>query len=719
MSSTPAVKLTFPEPDIALLTLDLPGKSANVLSRGFLAELREHFTALGQRTDLAGLIIASAKPGVFIAGADITEFVKSFEQPKSEVVEFSLGGRSLFENLTKAKFVSVAAIDGLCLGGGGELAIQCDRRLFGSNPKAQFGFPEVKLGIFPGWGGTVRTPRIIGLSNAIELCTGGEPIDGRTAVMMGLASDVVPSANLITAAIQLIRAEKKTGQYLKDREKWSQAIQTNPTEMAFLAATASAYIQQQTKGQYPAPLVCLQHMLKTAGLDAKAAYEAEAKTFAEIFGSPVSRALVNLFLLHDKNKKDMGIAAKVEPKPIQSAGIFGAGIMGSGIAAACIKKGIAVTISDAKPEALAAGVRKSLEEASFEKSIKGPDSAKMLKLVPLLHSATADADYAQCDLVLEVVVENPEVKKALYQRIEPLMKPGAILASNTSAISIGMLAEGLKNPDRFVGIHFFNPVRQMPLVEIIKGPKTSDQTVVSAVAFAKALGKVTVVVQDGAGFLVNRVLFPYMNEAMELILDGVSLRDIDKAAKSFGMPMGPITLSDVVGMDTALLAGGVMLRAFPDRVIKTPILEAIVKAGRLGQKTGSGFFKYGGGKKDKAQDDPTVEAIIAPLRRPGTPPTEKQAMERLFLPMLLEATRILSEKKVRHASDVDLGVINGIGFPPFKGGLMFWADSVGAAKIVEMLKPYEQLGERFKPTPMLLDLAASGKKFYDLPPNAF
>ncbi|MFO0813000.1 MAG: 3-hydroxyacyl-CoA dehydrogenase NAD-binding domain-containing protein [Gemmatales bacterium] len=711
----PAIHLTCPEPDIALLTMDLPNKGANVLSRSFIAELREHFTALGKRNDLAGLIIASAKPGVFVAGADITEFVKNFESPKSEIVDFSMSGRSLFENLTQASFVSVACIDGLCLGGGGELAIQCDRRLFGNNPKAQFGFPEVKLGLFPGWGGTVRTPRMIGLSNAIELCTGGESIDGRTAVMMGLASDVVPSASLIPAAIKLIRDEKKSGQYLKDRKKWSEPIATNPTEMAFLAATASAYIQQQTKGQYPAPLAALGLMLKSASLPAAAAYEAEAKGFADLFGTPVNRALVNLFLLHDKNKKDMGIATKVEPKPIKTAGLFGAGIMGSGITAACIKKGIHVTLSDAKPEALEAGTKKALEEASFDKAIKGPDAGKLTKMVPLVRATMTDVDYSQCDLVLEVVVENPEVKKALYQRIEPQMKPGAILASNTSAISIGLLAEGLKNPDRFVGIHFFNPVRQMPLVEIIKGPKTSDETVVSAVAFAKALGKVTVVVQDGPGFLVNRVLFPYMNEALELIMDGVSLRGVDSAAKAFGMPMGPITLSDVVGMDTALLAGGVMQRAFPDRVVKTPVLNALVQAGRLGQKSGSGFFKYGGGgKKDKAQDDPTVETLLAPLRRTGTPPTEKQATERLFLPMLLEATRILMEKKVRNASDVDLGVINGIGFPPFKGGLMFWADTVGAKQIVEMLKPYEHLGERYKPTPLLLDLAASGRKFYDM-----
>ncbi|MFT3882792.1 MAG: 3-hydroxyacyl-CoA dehydrogenase NAD-binding domain-containing protein [Gemmatales bacterium] len=717
MSSNPAIKLTFPEPDIALLTLDTPNKGANVLSRGFLAELREHFTNLGKRTDLAGLIIASGKPGVFVAGADITEFIENFESPKSEVIEFSMGGRSLFEHLAKANFVSVAAIDGLCLGGGAELALQCDRRIFGTNPKAQFGFPEVKLGIFPGWGGTVRTPRISNIANALELCTSGENIDGRACVMQGLATDVVPSDKLIDSAIKLIREEQKSGQYKKDRVKWDKPIKMNPTEMAFMGATATAYIQQQTKGQYPAPLAALKQIMTTAGLDAAAAYKAEATAFAELFGSPINRALVNIFLILDKNKKDMGISAKVEPKPIKTVGLFGAGIMGSGIAGVCIKKGIEVTQSDVKPEALAAGVKKSLEEASFDKAVKGPDAGKLVKLVPLMRSTMKDADFAQCDMVIEVVVENAEVKKDLYKRIEPLMKPGAILASNTSVISIGHLAEGLKNPDRFVGIHFFNPVRQMPLVEIIKGPKTSDETVVSAVAFAKNLGKVTVVVKDGPGFLVNRVLFPYMNEAMELVMDGMPLRAIDSASKAFGMPMGPITLSDVVGMDTAMLAGGVMLKAFPDRVIRTPVLEAIVKAGRLGQKTNAGFFKYGGGKKDKAQDDPAVEAIIAPFRRSGTPPTEKQAMDRLFLPMLLEATRILQEKKVRHASDVDLGVINGIGFPPFKGGLMFWADTVGAANIVDMLKPYEALGERFKPTPLLLELASSGGTFYELPPN--
>jgi 3-hydroxyacyl-CoA dehydrogenase/enoyl-CoA hydratase/3-hydroxybutyryl-CoA epimerase/3-hydroxyacyl-CoA dehydrogenase/enoyl-CoA hydratase/3-hydroxybutyryl-CoA epimerase/enoyl-CoA isomerase len=308
------------------------------------------------------------------------------------------------------------------------------------------------------------------------------------------------------------------------------------------------------------------------------------------------------------------------------------------------------------------------------------------------------------------------VKKSLYARLEPLLEDGAILASNTSAISIATLAEGLKHPERFVGIHFFNPVRQMPLVEVIRGPQTSDQTVVSAVAFAKGVGKSPIVVNDGPGFLVNRLLLPYMNEALELLLEGVEMKAIESAAKEFGMPMGPLTLYDVVGLDTALNAGKVMHEAFPDRVANSTLMEAMVKAGRLGQKSGAGFYKYtddkGGAKKGRGEPDPTLADVLKPLVRQQAQMSSKEIIARLFLPMVLEATRILEEKLVRDVRDVDLGLIFGIGFPPFKGGLLFWADTLGPAKIVEMLKPYEKLGARYQPTPMLLAMAKSGRKFY-------
>jgi 3-hydroxyacyl-CoA dehydrogenase/enoyl-CoA hydratase/3-hydroxybutyryl-CoA epimerase/3-hydroxyacyl-CoA dehydrogenase/enoyl-CoA hydratase/3-hydroxybutyryl-CoA epimerase/enoyl-CoA isomerase len=713
MADAPSIKLTFPEPDLAVLTLDAPDKGANILSRGVLDELGHLFDQLLPRQDLAGLIICSAKPGIFIAGADIREFAASVDVSRDEVIEFATRGRELFARLSTGPLVSVAAIDGLCLGGGAELAMWCDRRLMSDSPKAQYGFPEVKLGLFPGWGGTARTPRMVGLGNAIEMISSGETIDGRSAVLMGLATDVVPSAHLDEAARQLVRDERRTGQYLLDRQRWSQPIEMDETELTFLGATASAYIQQQTKGHYPAPLAALELMLGASQGDLQAACVQEAEGFAELFGSPINRALINVFLLTDRNKKDPGIAAtNVKPTPIKSVGVVGAGIMGSGITAACAKRELPVTITDADPKALAGGVRKALEEVSYDKATRAPDAQKMLKFVPLVNATTLDAELASADLVIEAIVENPKVKKDLYARIEPQLKPDAILASNTSAISIERLSAGLKHPERFVGIHFFNPVRQMPLVEVIRGPRTSDQTVATAVAFAKAIGKSPIVVQDGPGFLVNRLLLPYMNEALELLREGVDPRRVEGAAKSFGMPMGPLTLYDVVGMDTALHAGHVMHEAFPDRIVESPVLDAMVKAGRLGQKSGHGFYSYKD-KKGKGQPDPTLAEVLTPLVRGKSKLSDEQLIDRMFLPMVVEASRILDEKKVRDPRDVDLGLIFGIGFPPFLGGLLFWADQQGIKSIVERLKAFESLGARYQPTQRLLDMAAKGTGFYD------
>jgi 3-hydroxyacyl-CoA dehydrogenase/enoyl-CoA hydratase/3-hydroxybutyryl-CoA epimerase/3-hydroxyacyl-CoA dehydrogenase/enoyl-CoA hydratase/3-hydroxybutyryl-CoA epimerase/enoyl-CoA isomerase len=712
MPDASTIRLSMLEGDVAALTLDAPGKGANVLSQSVLEELERHLAQLESRSDLAGLVIRSGKPGMFIAGADLREFAAAKNPTREQTIGVASRGRKLFERLSKCPFVTVAAIDGICVGGGAELAIWCDRRIMTTNPKSQFGFPEVKLGMFPGWGGTVRAPRIIGLGNAVELITGGESIDGQTAMQMGLISDLVSSERLEAAAIALIRAEAKSKEYQEDRERWSRPVDIDETELGFLGATASAYIQSQTKGHYPAPLAALEVLLGSAGLDDDGAGEAEAEAFAALFGTPINRALINVFFLSDRNKKDTGVAAAVKPRDITSVGVFGAGIMGAGIASAVVKRELPVTISDAVPKALASGVQKILEEVSYNKQTKGSDSPRILKFAPLVNATTVDAEYKNCDLIIEAIVENPKVKAELYQRIEPLLGEHTILASNTSAISIGRLAEKLKRPDRFCGIHFFNPVRKMPLVEVIRGPKTSDEAVATAVAFAKSVGKSPIVVNDGPGFLVNRLLLPYMNEALELILDGVDIKAIESAAKSFGMPMGPITLYDVVGLDTAYYAGQVMHEAFPDRIGESPLLAAMVKAGRLGQKTGVGFFAYKDKKEGRGAPDPTLADVVKPLLRGQTRLSEQQIVERLFLPMVLEATRILEEHKVRDSRDVDLGLIYGIGFPPFKGGLLFWADTLGAAKLIEMLKPYQSLGKRYEPTQMLRQMAKDGHTFY-------
>ncbi|MEX2188553.1 MAG: 3-hydroxyacyl-CoA dehydrogenase NAD-binding domain-containing protein [Pirellulales bacterium] len=710
--SESSVTLSFWEDDVAVLSIDLPGKGANVLSTAVLDELAGHLDALEKRTDLAGLVVRSGKPGTFLAGADLREFVASLGAAKDTIVAMCRRGQTLFQRLARCPFVTVAAIDGVCLGGGAELALWCDRRVMSNGPKEQFGLPEVKLGLFPGWGGTARLPRIAGLGNAVEMITGGESIAPDAARALGLADDVTTAEKLDAAALAVVRDEQQTRKYLEDRRRWSEPIAMSETELAFLGATASGFIQQQTKGNYPAPLAALEVLLEGAAVDAEAACEVEAAGMAELFGSPVNAALLNVFFLADRNKKDTGVAADVLPREVKQVGVIGAGVMGSGIAAAFVRRELYTTITDAAAEALARSTKMVLEEVSYNKLTKATDVARTLKFAPLLNATTSDEELAAADVIIEAVVENASVKRQVFARIEGKMREDAILASNTSTIPIAKLAEQLKRPEQFCGIHFFNPVRKMPLVEVIRGPKTSDATVATAVALAKRIGKSPIVVNDGPGFLVNRLLTPYMNEAVELLLDGAKIEHIEKAAKSFGMPMGPLTLYDVVGLDTATNAGLVMHEAFPDRIVATSVLPTLIKAGRLGQKSLAGFFRYKHATARGEHDD-EFDRLIAPLVREPKKLSRDDLSNRLFLPMVLEATRVLEENIVRDVRDVDLGLIYGVGFPPFKGGLLFWADTLGAAKIVEMLTPYSSLGERMKPTAMLLDMAKSGKRFYD------
>jgi 3-hydroxyacyl-CoA dehydrogenase/enoyl-CoA hydratase/3-hydroxybutyryl-CoA epimerase/3-hydroxyacyl-CoA dehydrogenase/enoyl-CoA hydratase/3-hydroxybutyryl-CoA epimerase/enoyl-CoA isomerase len=705
------ITLSTPEPDVALLTIDLPGKGANVLSAQVLAELDAHLAALESRTDLAGLIIRSGKPGTFVAGADLREFAASLDIPKEQVVAICRRGQTLFARLSKTPFVTVAAVDGVCLGGGAELASWCDRRVMSNSPKTQFGFPEVKLGLFPGWGGTVRASRIAGLGNAVELVTGGETIDAHAAQRMSLADDVTTSEKLVAAAIAIVRGQQASGQYLSDRKRLSAPIDISETELAFLGATASGYIQQQTKGQYPAPLAALEVLLAGASLTADAALELEADGMADLFGSAVNAALLNVFFLSDRNKKDTGVAGEAKPAAICRVGVIGAGIMGSGIAAACLRRDLPVVLSDAADEALARASHDILEEVSYNKQTKAADVQRTLRLAPLLSTTKTDAPLAAADLVIEAIVENLGIKRQVLARIEAQAPESAFLGTNTSTIPVTKIAEGLQRPERFCGIHFFNPVRRMPLVEVIRGEKTSDETIATAVAFSKAIGKSPIVVNDGPGFLVNRLLFPYMNESLELLVEGASVESIEKASKAFGMPLGPLALFDVVGLDTAVYAGLVMHEAFPERTIVSAVVPTLVKAGRLGQKSGAGFFRYKD-RNGKGEPDPEFDRLLAPLLRAPRKFSRDELTARLFLPMVLEATHVLEAKIVRDVRDVDLGLIYGLGFPPFKGGLLFWADTLGAAKIVEMLKPWENLGPRMQPTPLLLEMARTGKKFY-------
>ncbi|MEC7501649.1 MAG: 3-hydroxyacyl-CoA dehydrogenase NAD-binding domain-containing protein [Planctomycetota bacterium] len=695
---------------IATLTLDMPDKGANVLSSHVLNELEQHLDRLRGENELKGLIILSGKPGTFVAGADLREFVASLDADRTEIVNLCRRGRLLFARLHELPFVTVAAIDGICVGGGAELAIACDRRIVTDALSTQFGFPEVKLGLFPGWGGTVRTPRIVGLYNAVEMITSGESVDAADAVKMGLATESVPAERLLDAAIHMIEQEAKSRSFLQDRAQWAQPIEMSETELGFLGVTAAGFIEGQTKGHYPAPLAALEVLIGGSSLNPQDAGELESEEMANLFGSPVNRALLNVFFLTDRNKKQ--IATHQSSNSIENVGVVGAGIMGQGIAAANLRRQVPTMINDAAADVMQRGMQSALEQASYSRKLKGPDVEQTLALAPLLNPALEVAEMRHCDLVIEAAVERPDVKKIIFSNLEAVVEPTAVLATNTSTIPIDELASTLSHPERFLGIHFFNPVRKMPLVEIIRGTKTSDAAISTAFAYAKKIKKSPILVRSGPGFLVNRLLLPYMSEAVELLLEGVEPRTVDRVATQFGMPMGPIELYDVVGLDVAAYAGKTMFAAFPDRVLQSPLVEDLVEAGRLGQKTEHGFYSYRN-KKRRAESDTTLIPFIDKHKKEARQLNAEEIQDRLLLPMLLEATRVLDENIVENPRDVDLGLILGIGFPPFRGGLLFWADTLGTAEILKKLDSYRQLGSRYEPTDRLIKLAEAGKAFYD------
>ena len=405
-----------------------------------------------------------------------------------------------------------------------------------------------------------------------------------------------------------------------------------------------------------------------------------------------------------------GWEPEASERTIRKAGVVGAGMMGVAIAALHVRRELPIVITDADSAVLAAAAGRIVEELSTHLSEADARGA----VERLVHLAEGDAALAECDLVLESVVEDLAAKQALYRRLEPQLKPGAILASNTSTIPISRLAGTLGEPGRFCGIHFFHPVRQRPLTEIIRGTATTDATIAAATGYAKRIGQRPIVVGDGPGFLVNRLLVPYMNEAMQMLLEETPLAAIEEAALRFGMAMGPFQLLDEIGLETALRGGLVVHQAFPERIVASPLLVAMIKAGRGGRKSNAGFYSYRVGPEGEfiRQTDPAVDRIVAGWSRPGEPQSEKRITDRLFLPMLLEATRILEERRVQDPRTFDLGVLLGLGFPKERGGLLYWADTEGAANLVERLRPLASLGERFMPTPLIKELAQHGGRFY-------
>ena len=707
------------ENGVAVVRFFVPDHGQNVLTAAALADLAAVLDEFESGPEPAGVVIASAREGSFFAGADMSRVASLKSLAAAEIERLCAAGRSLFGRLSSRPWPSVAVIDGVCLGGGLELALACDLRVATDAPHTRLGFPEVKLGLLPGWGGTVRLPRLIGLGPAVEFAAAGEAVDAAMAARMGLVDACVAAEQALASASMLIERARATDSHRERRRVQAAAIAVDPDERAFLEATTGAVIMGRTGGHYPAPLAILQTMLAGAAVPAAEAAAIEGRAFAELARSPVSAQLVRLFQIGERNRHDPGLddAGDIEPCEIAAPAVIGAGIMGAGIVARQLRSGYAVTLVDVQPEAIAASVGGILDEAAWDRDTKRIVPARAVALAGRLRTATSLTAIAAADLVIESVVERTDIKRQVLTDIERVVGPNTVIATNTSTNPIAKLAEVLTDPTRFCGIHFFNPVRRMMLVEVVRGPVTSDATVATAVAHAKRLGKCPVVVKDSPGFLVNRILMPYLHEAVALLREGVDMQRIDRAARAFGMPMGPIELYDMIGLDTAFYAGLVMATAFGDRIDASPVIPALVKSGRLGRKTGGGFYRYRAAADGNAQraridrPDEGVPAILASYALPDTQPTAATITDRLVIPMLLEALRVLDEGIVRDGRDIDLAVIHALGFPAFRGGLLAWADSLGAAEIVRRLEPLAPLGPRMIPPQRLLDLARTGGRF--------
>jgi 3-hydroxyacyl-CoA dehydrogenase/enoyl-CoA hydratase/3-hydroxybutyryl-CoA epimerase/3-hydroxyacyl-CoA dehydrogenase/enoyl-CoA hydratase/3-hydroxybutyryl-CoA epimerase/enoyl-CoA isomerase len=691
----PALQLQVSNDGIGILTFDLPGSRANTLGQAVLVELESLVGQFAKRTDLRGLILRSGKPGIFVAGADLKELgaLRSDPEENRRLVQH---GHKILLGFEKLPFPTVAAIEGACMGGGTELVLAFDYRICSTHPKTDIGLPEVKVGLIPGWGGTQRLARLIGPSLAAELICAGDSANAERAKQIGMVFDAVPSERLLDEAIRLVQWAGESGQWREVRKRKQQPVGLTEEQASFTFAVARAVVADKAKG-LPAPMAALTAIEKGCNLPLEEGLKVEAEQFIKLAGSPISRNLIAVFFMGQRLAKDTGTSdPNVKPRDVKTIGVLGAGLMGAGIAGAHIRRGIPAAMLDVNTQALEKGIASITKVMESRITIGRMTPSEMVSALGKLTPTTVLNVMADRDVVIEAVVENEDAKTGLYKQLQPILKSDAILASNTSTISITRMGKSWPRPENFAGMHFFNPVDRMQLVEVIHGEKTSDETTVTLVALAKKIGKTPIVVRDCPGFLVNRILFPYINEALVLLEEGADPRAIDKAAVDFGMPMGPITLNDLVGNDTALFAGRVVNTAFADRAASSRILEELVAAGRLGQKSGAGFYNYA--KSTRGADDPAFAAILDKVRRGCRTFSREEITDRLFLPMLTEASRCLSEGIVRDPADVDMGLILGIGFPAWRGGILRWAEEIGTSKVLEKLKQYDPLGKRFEAT---------------------
>ena len=715
------------------LTFDLPGEKVNKLSKKVMAEveaLLPELEGLAKQGKIDALILFSGKSGNFIAGADI-EMIQATHSAQ-EAEELSRGGQILVDRWEDLPFPTVAAIHGAALGGGCEFALASSAMVMSNDSAAKVGLPEVLLGLLPGMGGCIRLPRKVGLATALDLILTGKTLNGERALKAGLIEACLPKENFNASVMQWVAthfAGLKAGKRLAREPKLGgmggrlgQVLESAPGRY-LIFKKAREGVLSKTKGHYPSPLEILSVLESTfkgwgpkwRGSARQEAMIREAQAFGKVAATPVSKNLIRLFFMTEAVKKSKGVEHSgldsLQEVSVDQAAVLGAGVMGGGIAQLFADKNVPVRMKDLNTQALALGVQSASKVFQSQVKKKRLNQRQYLQKLNLIAPTVDFTGFQSLDLVVEAIVENIEVKKKVFQELEGYISDQCVVASNTSSLSISEMQKVFQRPERFVGMHFFNPVHKMPLVEVIRGEKSSDQAVSTVFQLSKKLGKTPIVVKDSPGFLVNRLLAPYLNEAVYLLAEGVAIPAIDEALLNFGMPMGPMELIDEVGVDVGEKVSHILHQAFGDRMKPSPINSKAVAAGRLGKKNGKGLYVYEGPKKEKKVDSSVYHVIGV---QPSSVSLSKEEMvERCILPMINEAARCLDEQVVKTAAEVDLGMIMGTGFPPFRGGLLRYADTLGIQTIVDRLKKYEErFGARFTPAPALIARVKSGTKFY-------
>ncbi len=696
--------------NIGIIEIDQADSKVNTLTTELMKEFEKTIDEI-YKSKIEGLIIISKKKDIFIAGADIKEIegITSFVEAQSKSRE----GQAILNKLENLEIPTLAAINGACLGGGLELALACKYRIASSSDKTKLGLPEVQLGIIPGFGGTKRLPRLIGIIKAIDMILSGKAISYRDALKAGLVDKAVYEKLLLEESMVFIKniCSRKWARRPRKRKLMNIFLESTAPGRAVLFSKARENVLKNTKGHYPAPLVALDVIKRCRRLTLKDSLDVEATEFAKLAITDVSKNLINVFYLSQEYKKLTGVEPKViKPLAVRKCAVLGAGVMGGGIAQLVSFYNIPVRMKDINYEAIGKGL------SAAYKVYKGAVSKRILKKneagvkMGFISGTTDYSGFKKVDIVIEAVVENLEIKKKVFKEVSEVVSDKTILASNTSALSVTEMSKATKNPKNVIGMHFFNPVHRMPLIEVIKGEFTRDEAVATIVDFSKRLGKTPIIVKDTRGFLINRILLPYINEAAIILETGSSVEEIDRIATTFGMPMGPFTLIDEIGVDIGFKVAKILEEAFGERMRVAKIFELANKKGLFGKKIGKGFYIH---QKKKKIFNKEINELVTGLKKTSDKLDRDIIQDRLFFLMINEASRCLEDNVCQRPSDVDVGMIFGTGFPPFRGGLLRYADKTGISKIVDRLSRFSKdYGEKYSPSKLLLELAKSGKGFY-------